>query len=169
MVLTQSFMLQKIDRNTSLITKLLSRFPNGCSYRAEGGRNEKRGIPMFPLYRNYAQAKSMIDGPWSYEPSYRSEGQSFVYKRESESGFDQSQRLATEFAGTRYLRMPTDWNVENRTLVYPWLRDTLLSLLQKNKNFPKPAIKEILRCTSEAVKELHDKDWIHIHISNLVI
>ncbi len=80
----------------------------------------------------------------------------------SESVFDQSQQLATEFAGTRYLRMPSDWDVENRTLVYPWLSDTLLSLLQNHQDFPKPAIKQILQRTSEAVKELHDKDWIHI-------
>ena len=58
--------------------------------------------------------------------------------------------------------MPTDWDVENRTLVFPWLRDSLLSLLQNHQDFPKPAIKEILQRTSEAVKGFHDKDWIHI-------
>lgn len=91
----------------------------------------------------------------------------------SESVFDQSQRLAKEFAGTRYLRMPTDWNVDNCTLFYPWLRGSLLSLLQNHKDLPKAAIKEILRRVSEAVKGFHDKDWIHIGtapcISNLVL
>ncbi|KAI5798908.1 kinase-like domain-containing protein [Geopyxis carbonaria] len=117
--------------------------------------------------RQYPQGEVLRPHPTNAEYSIyktQSEGQTFVYKRVSVSVFDQTQRLAEEFAGARYLRMPTDWNVENCTLVYPWLRDSLLSLVQGQPDFPKSAIKEILRCTSEAVKAFHDKDWIHIDI-----
>lgn len=65
-------------------------------------------------------------------------------KRVSESFFDLSQRLAIEFSGSHYLRMITDCDVANHPLVFPWLTDTLLSLLKHHPNLDKPARKKIL-------------------------
>lgn len=58
--------------------------------------------------------------------------------------------------------MHTDYNEKEHALVYECFRHTLLSLLNENPGFPVAAIKEILRYTGEAVKELHAKNWIHI-------
>lgn len=58
--------------------------------------------------------------------------------------------------------MHVDYNEHERILVYRYFRDTFLSLLRKRPDFPQQEIKKIMRCTAEAVKELHDKDWIHI-------
>lgn len=80
----------------------------------------------------------------------------------SESFFKLSLDLKREFASTRRLRMHTDYNEKECALVYEHFRHTLLSLLKECPDFPVAAIKEILRYTAEAVKELHDKNWIHI-------
>lgn len=58
--------------------------------------------------------------------------------------------------------MHVDYNEQERILVYPYFRDTFLALLREHPDFPIKEIKKILRCTAEAVKEFHDKDWIHI-------
>lgn len=46
----------------------------------------------------------------------------------------------------------------------PWVVSmaNLSSQLSDHPDLPKPARKKILRLTSEAMKELHGKDWIHI-------
>lgn len=58
--------------------------------------------------------------------------------------------------------MHVDYNEKERVLVYNYYRHTLLALLSQSPDFPPTEIKKILRCTAEAVKELHDKGWIHI-------
>lgn len=80
----------------------------------------------------------------------------------SESFFALSQTLKSEFAGTSRLRMHVDFNQEERILVYKYFRHTLLALITEYPDFPATEIKKILRCTGEAVKEFHDKGWIHL-------
>ncbi len=92
----------------------------------------------------------------------RVDGTSFVYKHVSESFFHLSQHLTKEFAGTQYLRMHVDSDASSHALIYPYFTCTLLSLLQESPNLSTPTIKKILHCTSKAVKEFHDKNWIHI-------
>lgn len=58
--------------------------------------------------------------------------------------------------------MHVDYNEKEHILVYKYYRHTLLALLSHYPDFPPAEIKKMLRCTAEAVKELHDKDWIHI-------
>ena len=77
-----------------------------------------------------------------------------------------SQRLKSEFPTTNRLRMHTDYNEEELTLVYEYYRHTLLTLLNEFPDFPITGIKDILRCTGGAVKEFHDKDWIRIGITS---
>ncbi|CAN8104129.1 unnamed protein product [Discula destructiva] len=60
--------------------------------------------------------------------------------------------------------MHVDYNEEERTLVYEYFRHTFLSLLHNHPHFPLAEIKNILRYSREAVKELHSKDSIHIDI-----
>lgn len=58
--------------------------------------------------------------------------------------------------------MHVDHNEDQRILIYEHFKSTFLALLSGHPNFPLAEIKKILRRTAEAVKELHDKDWIHI-------
>jgi len=58
--------------------------------------------------------------------------------------------------------MHIDYNQEERILVYKYFRHTLLALITEYPEFPVAEIKKILRYTGEAVKEFHDKGWIHI-------
>ena len=58
--------------------------------------------------------------------------------------------------------MHIDYNQEEHILVYQYFRHTLLALITEYPNFPSAEIKKILRHTGEAVKEFHDKGWIHI-------
>jgi tRNA A-37 threonylcarbamoyl transferase component Bud32 len=58
--------------------------------------------------------------------------------------------------------MHIDCNQEELILIYPYLRDTLLALIKEDSELPLLGRKTILRRVGEAIKELHDKDWIHI-------
>lgn len=58
--------------------------------------------------------------------------------------------------------MHIDYNEKELVLVYNYYKHTFLALLSHYPDFPPAEIKKILRCTAEAVKELHDKDWVHI-------
>ncbi|KAF1840645.1 kinase-like protein [Cucurbitaria berberidis CBS 394.84] len=90
--------------------------------------------------------------------------ESFVLKRVSKPFYDQSLRLAAEFAGSRRLRMHVDCNQEECILVYPYFRSTLLALIKEDPDFPLAGQKTILRHVGEAIQELHAKDWIHIDV-----
>ncbi|AEO62063.1 hypothetical protein MYCTH_2312992 [Thermothelomyces thermophilus ATCC 42464] len=90
--------------------------------------------------------------------------ESFVLKRVSRPFYDLSQRLAAEFAGSRRLRIHVDSNQEEGILFYPYFRDTLLSLIQRDPDFPVIERKKILRRVGEALQELHNKNWIHIDV-----
>lgn len=57
--------------------------------------------------------------------------------------------------------MHVDYNEKENVLVYDYYKHTFLALLSHYPDFPRAEIKKILRCTTEAVKGLHDKDWIH--------
>lgn len=80
----------------------------------------------------------------------------------SQSFFQLSQKLKKEFLESQILRMHVDYNEKHQVLVYDYFKHTFLALLSHYPDFPPAEIKKILRCTAEAVKELHDKDWIHI-------
>jgi hypothetical protein len=59
--------------------------------------------------------------------------------------------------------MHVDSNDEEKLLIYPYYRNTLLRLLQEDPEVSDAARKRILRQTAEEViQELHSKDWIHI-------
>lgn len=88
--------------------------------------------------------------------------ESVVFKQESKSIFDLSRRLADEFAGARRLRMPVDFNPEDRIVLYPYFRDTLLDLMRADPAFPPTELKKILRYVGEAIQEFHAKSWLHL-------
>ncbi|KAJ2990078.1 hypothetical protein NUW58_g3140 [Xylaria curta] len=90
--------------------------------------------------------------------------ESFVLKRVPRPFYNLSLRLATEFAGSRRLRMHVDCNQEEGILVYRYFRSTLLALIRDDPEFPPAERKKILRRVGEAIQELHGKDWIHIDI-----
>ncbi|KAF1956011.1 kinase-like protein [Byssothecium circinans] len=91
-------------------------------------------------------------------------GQAFVFKRVTRPFYDLSLRLAAEFAGSRRLRMHIDFNQEEGILFYPFFKSTVLALIQDDADIPVAERKKILRCTGEALQELHSKDWIHIDV-----
>ncbi|KAK7920711.1 kinase-like protein [Apiospora marii] len=89
---------------------------------------------------------------------------SFVLKRVPRPFYDQSLRLATEFAGSHRLRMHVDCNQDESILIYPYFKGTLLALIQEEPDFPPTERKKILRGVGEAIQELHHKNWIHIDV-----
>ncbi|KAI0877784.1 kinase-like protein [Hypoxylon argillaceum] len=90
--------------------------------------------------------------------------ESIVFKQESKSIFDLSKRLADEFAGSRRLRMPVDFNPEDRIVVYPYFTDTLLNLMRADPDFPPVELKKALRYVGEAIQEFHAKGWLHLDV-----
>ena len=94
--------------------------------------------------------------------SLRCGNKSVVFKQESKSIFDLSRRLADEFAGSCRLRMPIDFNPEDRTVVYPYFTNTLLSLMRADPDFPPAELRKILRCVGEAIQEFHTNGWLHL-------
>ncbi|KAL2060791.1 hypothetical protein VTL71DRAFT_8843 [Oculimacula yallundae] len=97
-----------------------------------------------------------------YQAAYGNEY--FVYKRVSESFYTLSQNLKSEFGGSSRLRMHIDYNQEERILVYKYFKHTSLALITEYPDFPAAQLKKVLRYTGEALKEFHDKGWIHIDV-----
>lgn len=87
--------------------------------------------------------------------------ESFVVKRVSKPFYELSQRLVTEFTGSQRLRMHVDSNQEEGILIYPYFTDTLLALIKEDADLSITGRKEILYCVGEAIREFHDKSWIH--------
>ncbi|KAI0908469.1 kinase-like domain-containing protein [Ustulina deusta] len=90
--------------------------------------------------------------------------ESVVVKQESKSIFDLSRRLADEFAGSRRLRVPVDFNPKDRIVVYPYFTDTLLDLMRADPDFPPTELKKVLRYIGEAIQEFHAKGWLHLDV-----
>lgn len=87
--------------------------------------------------------------------------ESFVFKRVSQPFYDLSQHLALQFAGSGRLRVHMDANQDERILVYPYFKNTLLALITEDPDFPPAERVKVLRVVAEAIQELHSKDWIH--------
>jgi serine/threonine protein kinase len=92
---------------------------------------------------------------------FRSQDQSFVFKRVSKPFYDLSLRLAADFPQSRRLRIHVDSNENENILIYPYYQNTLLGLFKDDTNISDTARKMILRQTGEAIQELHSRAWIH--------
>jgi serine/threonine protein kinase len=87
----------------------------------------------------------------------------FVLKRLSPSIFAQwFYKHKLDLPGTHRILAPVDYNVEEKTVVYEYLKEDLLSLVQNNPDFPVAARKQILFEVGKALQELHAKNKIHI-------
>jgi hypothetical protein len=97
------------------------------------------------------------------QPDHRSryEGASFIYKRVPKSFFDISRRIAEDFPSSCRLRTHVDANSQESILIYPYFRDTLLSLIQDDPGFAPDERWKIMLMVGEAVQELHAKGWAH--------
>jgi serine/threonine protein kinase len=58
--------------------------------------------------------------------------------------------------------MHIDYSEKEQTLVYDYFRDDLLSFVNVNTDISMKAIKQILWEVGLALKEFHEKNWIHI-------
>lgn len=58
--------------------------------------------------------------------------------------------------------MPIDFNPEDRIVIYPYFRDTLLDLVRADPGFPPAELKKVLRYLGEALQEFHTKGWLHL-------
>ncbi len=76
--------------------------------------------------------------------------------------FQQSLELKREFPDNSRLRMHIDYSEKEQTLVYDYFRDDLLSFVNVNTDISMKAIKQILWEVGLALKEFHEKNWIHI-------
>ncbi|KAI8941288.1 hypothetical protein NX059_002518 [Plenodomus lindquistii] len=92
--------------------------------------------------------------------------QHFTLKRVWPSAYDVNLRLAAEFAESRNLRIHVDCKEDEngKVLVYPYFRDTLLALIEGDPGLHMLYRMKILRQVGEAIKELHQKNWLHIDI-----
>ncbi|KAF2770509.1 hypothetical protein EJ03DRAFT_342756 [Teratosphaeria nubilosa] len=90
-----------------------------------------------------------------------SAGQSFILKHVTEHLFRISQQIADDFKSTERLRVHTDVNKKDSILVYLYSRDTLLTLMRNDPDFPPQERLKIMRAVAVAVAELHAKGWIH--------
>ncbi|PSN59785.1 kinase-like protein [Corynespora cassiicola Philippines] len=88
----------------------------------------------------------------------------FALKRTTKPYFDLSQRIAVDISGSHRLRVHVDYNQDEGILIYTLFKTTPLALLQQDPDFPSEGRKTILRRVGEAIKELHDKDWIHTDV-----
>jgi hypothetical protein len=70
-------------------------------------------------------------------------------------------RLENLLQGSSRLRVHTDCNEKDNTLIYPFYRTTSLALVQEDPDFPVGELQKILRCVGEGLQELHSKDWMH--------
>ena len=92
----------------------------------------------------------------------RSHGEKFAVKRIPPSHFGRLRSLETRLASSsQHLRVHTDHNEEESTLMYPFYKSTLLRLIQEDKDFPPEERRVILRRVGEGLQELHSRDWMH--------
>jgi hypothetical protein len=78
-------------------------------------------------------------------------GESFVFKRVSRPFHDLSIHLAAEVAGSHRLRMHVDCNQDEGILIYLYLKDILLALIQQDQDFPFAERMKILRRVGEVI------------------
>lgn len=141
-----------------------------CTVLGVSGRQYVRGEVLHknedgnPSIFKAAYVSSFLPSSYNFITSNnaRRGNESVVFKQESKSIFNLSRRLADEFAGSRRLRMPIDFNPEDRIVVYPYFRDTLLDLMRADPAFPPAELKKVLRCVGEAIQEFHAKGWLHL-------
>ncbi|KAL2192951.1 kinase-like protein [Corynascus similis CBS 632.67] len=114
--------------------------------------------------REYIQGEVFQRDPKDNKPRIfkaRCGNESFVFKHVSQPFYDLSHHLALEFAGSSRLRVHVDANQDERILVYPYFRNTLLALIKEGPDFPPAERVKVLRVVAEAIQELHSKDWFH--------
>ncbi|WPG97887.1 Hypothetical protein R9X50_00066900 [Acrodontium crateriforme] len=88
----------------------------------------------------------------------------FILKRVPKLSFDLSQQISEDIPSSRRLRMHVDCNSKELILVYPYFRDTLLALLTNDPAFPPDERLKIMRGVGKAIRELHEKDWVHCDV-----
>ncbi|KAK4198307.1 kinase-like domain-containing protein [Triangularia verruculosa] len=149
----------------------------GCSRQAARIRRSSTASPPLPgpvtgqSGRTYTPTKllySRFHSNWDfhtriYEAKY--DNQSFVLKQPIPRYYEQALDIAAEFPdGSQYLRHPTDHIKEPHTLVYPYYKTTLLDLITEFPEFPVVERLKVLRHVAQGIKELHDREWLHLDI-----
>ncbi|KAI0013538.1 kinase-like protein [Xylariaceae sp. FL0662B] len=94
----------------------------------------------------------------------RCEDQPFILKPVSESRFKLSQELRKEYRNSQNLRTHVDDNVEERVLIYEAYTSDLLYLIRGYRDLGVKQRKFILREIAQGLKELHDKNWVHLDV-----
>jgi serine/threonine protein kinase len=90
------------------------------------------------------------------------ENKSYVLKCLSPSLFELSQEHKQDFPGPQRIRLDIDYNEKERIVVYEYMKEDLLALIHKNRDFPLTARKQILLEVAKAIQELHTKNWTHL-------
>ncbi|KAI0198201.1 kinase-like protein [Astrocystis sublimbata] len=94
-----------------------------------------------------------------------------VLKHEGKYIYKLSRGFADEFAGSRRLRIATDFAPEDHIVVYPYFKCTLLDLMRTDSEISTEEKKKVLRYVGEAIQEFHANGWLHLDIkpSNIFI
>ncbi|KAF2220302.1 kinase-like domain-containing protein [Elsinoe ampelina] len=112
---------------------------------------EKQGIHKRTSDGNYTITKAT------------SENDTYVLKQVPWQVYERSQRIATDLAESRRLRLHVDCNDEHKILVHPYMRENLLTLVTRSvqPELDFHSRRKILREVGEAIRELHHSGWVH--------
>jgi serine/threonine protein kinase len=68
--------------------------------------------------------------------------------------------MSGDLRSSQFIRLPIDSIVDESILIYPYLTEDLMSVMQKHE-LPKAQTKRILLDALRGLKELHDCNWVH--------
>jgi serine/threonine protein kinase len=72
----------------------------------------------------------------------------------------QAHKISGDLRSSQFVRLPIDSIVDEAILIYPYLTEDLMSVVQK-RELPKAQTKRILLDALRGLKELHDRNWVH--------
>ncbi|CAI6291315.1 unnamed protein product [Periconia digitata] len=93
------------------------------------------------------------------------EGNSYILKyMPNRRWFDHLQSVAANFGHSSRLLMPVDSNEQESAVILPKFSNSLSRIIENNLEFPDGVRSKVLVSVAEAIKEMHDQDWLHLDI-----
>ncbi|KAH7363707.1 kinase-like domain-containing protein [Pyrenochaeta sp. MPI-SDFR-AT-0127] len=114
--------------------------------------------------RRYIVERILQDKPGNQGRVYlaTSEGQKYILKSVAPHDFKYFEDMFSDLRSSPYIRVSNDAVPDKSVFVYKYLRDHLLSFVQKD--VPLPITKRILRDALRGIATLHDKGIVHTDI-----
>ena len=93
---------------------------------------------------------------------FRAGSQQYVLKSVSRIDFQYFQAMFNDLRRSPYIRVADDTIPDQSMFAYKYLKDHLLSFVQRD--IPLPLMKQILRDSLRGIAGLHEKDIVHMDI-----